>query len=312
MADEKKQDQSQVPTEEVNKRIKPAMAIIKQLFSHLDSLREKEASEKATKDAVELAQQNAEAIMEQPKEIYVSLDGDNIGNAVARAEEKDDERTLSEISSRINAGQEVLKQWALGHGGKLIEAGGDEGLVKVPSHAKDRIEELRQQYRRVVGATATVGVGAKISESTKARMLGKLRGKNQIVFWEPQLQKELDIRGKEEGGEAKKIKTAGLLEPHPDTEPKKEESEQPKEQSKKAPEKPHEDLVPLDEKEKEEDEDEENWGQNPDELVAPEEEEEDRIPHFSKFPSAFIDEALSRGMEPHTYARLLRSYGHDV
>lgn len=329
MADEKKEQTTQqvdqpveseqqapeqtIPTEDINKRIKPAMSIIREIFARIDSLREKEAQEKATKDAVELAQQNAEVVAEQPKDIYVSLDGDNIGNAVARAEEKDDERLLSEISSKINAGQDVLKQWAISHGGKLIEAGGDEGLVKVPSHAKEKVEELRQQYRRIVGATATVGVGEKISESTKARMLGKLRGKNRVVFWEPQLQKELDLRTKESGGEAGKIKAAGLAgaeEPQLDLdsqEPKQEQPAQPAEQESKSVK-----SQKTPQEEPEEDDEEEGPWEGFNKMMAPEDDDEEPIPHSNSFPKWLVDEALSHGMEPHTYALLLRSNGYDI
>ena len=319
MADEKQQKQLPetpnqavgkdfVASEDVNKRIKPAMAIIKELFARINEKREKEAQEKATKDAVELAQQSAEAIMEQPKEIYVSLDGDNIGNAVARAEEKDDEKELADISSRINSGQDVLKQWALTNGGKLIEAGGDEGLVKVPSHAKEKIEELRQLYRRTVGATATIGVGSKISDSTKARMLGKLRGKNQIVFWEPEMKKELDLRVQESGGEAGKIKAAGLIDR------KEPESSKDKKQLKR-PENIHRWASSPEELEhfKDEDDDEEQPWNGPLNRIAPEDEEgEEDIPESRGLPDWLVNEALSYGMEPHSYIRLLRSYGHEI
>lgn len=332
MADEKQkpqlpQDQQQafVASEDVNKRIKPAMAIIKELFSRIDQKRQAEAQEKATKDAVELAQQNAEMVMEQPKEIYVSLDGDNIGNAVARAEEKDDEKALADISNRINSGQEVLKQWALSNGGKVIEAGGDEGLVKVPSHAKNQIEQLRQSYQRVVGATATVGMGFKISESTKARMLGKLRGKNRVVMWEPEMQKELDLRVRESGGEASKIKTAGLGGQAEMPEPKQQPEQQPKEMAPVqvkdsdnsiqtiagSKQEPSLNFTPKGPEEIDLGEEPEAPWDGHFQMVSPEDEDDEEMPS-KKFPDWLVNEALDHGMEPHTYARLLRSYGHEI
>lgn len=94
-------------------------------------------------------------------------------------------------------------------GGKVIEQGGDEGLVKVPASAKPHIEELRAQYASVVGATATVGVGKKISESTQARMLGKLKGKNQTVYFDESTARELKLRLQDqEQTEPNKIRAA--------------------------------------------------------------------------------------------------------
>lgn len=309
-----------VATEDVNKRIKPAMAVIRELMAKIDSKRKKEAEEKATKDSIKLAEQNAQIVQEAPKQIYVSLDGDNIGNAVARAEEKDDEKTLADISRRINNGQEVLKQWAATHGGKLIEAGGDEGLVKVPGYAQERVEELREQYKRVVGATATVGIGSTISESTKARMLGKLRGKNRVVVWEPEMQKEMQLRMQEKGtSEAGKIQAAGLggeTGPVAATKEAPAKEQEPEEKPKEsAPSKQgaHRYVTSDDELKQFQDEDEEPSWTESHQMIAPEEEEDEPHPSTKeKLPEWVIDEAISRGFEPHTYARLLRSYGNRV
>jgi hypothetical protein len=150
-----------------------------------------------------------EVVDEKPTMLYVSYDGDNIGNAVARAEEKDDEEELAQMSRRIEAGQKLASDWCLSVQGTIIEQGGDEGLLKVPSTAIHRVEELRATYYSIVGATLTVGIGAKISQSTKARMLGKLRGKNQVCQFDESTEEELNIKLKDQDKtEANKIRTA--------------------------------------------------------------------------------------------------------
>jgi hypothetical protein len=145
------------------------------------------------------------------KSVYISFDGDNIGNAVARAENMDDEQTLAQVSQKIQAGQDLFVNFLTQHQGRLIQAGGDEGLGICNSNCLVDLEEFRQQYKELVGATVTVGVGTKISEATKARMLGKLRGKDQVCHFDGSTEKEIELRSQTEDPEAKKLGQAGLI-----------------------------------------------------------------------------------------------------
>lgn len=144
--------------------------------------------------------------------VYVSFDGDSIGNKVALAEERDDEESIRDISERIRAGGDLFHKWVQRHDGVELEQGGDEGLAKVPEKALEDLETFRTDYSRLVSATVTVGVGRKISEATKARMLGKLKGKNRIETFsdstESQLKAALEARGPQD--EASKIREAGF------------------------------------------------------------------------------------------------------
>lgn len=144
------------------------------------------------------------------KLIYVSMDGDNIGNKVAQAEAENDEQRLTEMSHKINAGQSVFGTWVQSVGGSIIESGGDEGLAKVPASAIDKIENFRSQYMSVSGATVTVGIGDSISDSTKARQLGKLKGKNKVEFFGAGSVEELK-RLLKPVDEAQKIIDSGVL-----------------------------------------------------------------------------------------------------
>lgn len=195
---------------ELDARIAPALEIIKELLDRAKA-RQAEESNEETDEQVAEAVGSGQAQVEQytPKFLYVSMDGDNIGNAVARAEEQDDEGKLSEMSERIDAGLELFRNWATQCGGEIIEAGGDEGLAKVPDTALDLIEEFRANYFQVVGATVSVGVGLKISECTKARELAKLRGKDQTCVFDQNTEQELELRLEDtQQDEATKIKTA--------------------------------------------------------------------------------------------------------
>lgn len=118
--------------------------------------------------------------------VYVTFDGDNIGKLVERAEAKNDEKTLSEVSKKIKIAEDMFRTWISRVGGEVIETGGDEGLGKIPESKIDKIEDFRQLYKDITDNTVTVGIGKIIPEASKARMLGKLTGKDKVVQYNEQ------------------------------------------------------------------------------------------------------------------------------
>lgn len=215
--------------EGVDKRIGPGLQILQLIFQKIQSRKKVEAERKEEEATGELAQQGAMPILDIQGFHYVAFDGDGIGNKIAQAEEMDDEAGLRQQSAAIEAGQKVAWAWAKKYGGKLIEDGGDQGIVKVPTIALDAVEDLRADYLKASGATLTVGIGDSISESTKARMLGKLRGKNQAVTFNEDTKKELKIRKEAEPSPDanKKLIAAGLGAPPnaPGTNPDQEQQD---------------------------------------------------------------------------------------
>jgi hypothetical protein len=196
---------------DMDSRIKPALDMIRALMDKVNDRKRREKVEENSKkpETSLLNTTESEIILNPLEHIYVSIDGDNIGNAVARAEEMDDEETLSDISNRINAGQDAMKEWAIRMGGYVVEQGGDEGVLKVPATAIKDVENLRSIYLQAVGATASVGIGKKISESTKARVVAKLRGKDQAVVYDPSIPHEMELRLKDKDSmEARKLSEA--------------------------------------------------------------------------------------------------------
>lgn len=190
---EEKEKEEQDPSRD--EKIEGAVKILKKLLSTAKQRQDQAKQDGEKRDAEAYKKQDAEVVMPQGEQVYVSLDGDHIGNAIMRAEEANDEETLKDVSRRIDAGQSLMVQWAEQMGGETIEAGGDEALLKVPKQALEHLTDLRKQYHSLVGATATVGVGETIRDSTKARMLGKLRGRNRVVVWEgEEMERELEHR----------------------------------------------------------------------------------------------------------------------
>ena len=196
---------------DMDSRIKPALDMIRTLMQKVNERKKREKiNEDSDKPEYKIANTSESEVLFNPNDqIYVSVDGDNIGNAVARAEETDDEDKLTEISSRINAGQDIMKDWAIRMGGYVVEQGGDEAVMKVPATAMSDLENLRSLYVQTVGATCSIGVGKKISESTKSRMLAKLKGKDRVVVFDKSTSQELELRLKDKDStEASKIRNA--------------------------------------------------------------------------------------------------------
>lgn len=200
-------------TEEFSKRIEPALTIIKEIMKRAENKRQERAEIDATKESITLAAQGAVVVLDAESPYYVTMDGDGIGNQIARAQYTDDEAKVKEVSRKIDAGMHLFMNWATTLCGTIIEVGGDEGQVKVPVAALDHIEEFRASYLKQVGATVTVGVGKTISQSIQARELGKLRGKNQVVYFDENTEKELNLRLKTEGDQTaeRKLIDSGVV-----------------------------------------------------------------------------------------------------
>lgn len=123
--------------------------------------------------------------------IYMAYDGDNAGRLVGQAVLANDEAALSEVSSRIALGHEIVSRWVQEQGGKVISGGGDEGTFAIPADAVANVEQLRSDYQFTTQLTMTVGVGNSLSEAGKALMAGKFRGKDQVVQYDPSVDNDI-------------------------------------------------------------------------------------------------------------------------
>jgi GNAT superfamily N-acetyltransferase len=146
-------------------------------------------------------------------ELFISFDGDNIGAAAGRALLNDDVAGVRKISASIEAGEDLWVNWAITAGGEKESAGGDEGCVKIPSDKVAEVEQIRQQYQDLVGASCSVGIGLKISEASKALMVAKLRGKDRIILWHPSMESELQAAQQKPQTEADKLSEHYLTDP---------------------------------------------------------------------------------------------------
>jgi hypothetical protein len=126
------------------------------------------------------------------KTVYVSIDGDDIGKLHGQAILSDDPQAVEDISHKINMGQEIFGDWAHKWDGKQISFGGDEGIWEIPEEALDELETIRKDYEYATGFTVSVGVGKKMSESGRALLVAKVKGKNQTIYYTPQIEDEIN------------------------------------------------------------------------------------------------------------------------
>ncbi len=129
--------------------------------------------------------------MENSNMLYMAYDGDNAGRQVGRAILADDPDALHEVSARINLGHEIVSRWVQSHGGQFISGGGDEGTFSIPADAMADIETLRGDYQFATNLTMTIGAGASLSQAGKSLLIGKFRGKNTVVQYDPSLEEEI-------------------------------------------------------------------------------------------------------------------------
>lgn len=122
--------------------------------------------------------------------IFVAADGDSIGSKVARASLADDVDGLRDVSSKIVAGNELIKDFAVNCGGQVISDGGDEANIRIPVASAEDLEALRTDYAYTVGATLSLGVGTSLSQASKALDVAKLNGKNQILQYTPDVEQQ--------------------------------------------------------------------------------------------------------------------------
>lgn len=122
---------------------------------------------------------------------YIAVDGDSIGVEVGRSVLRDDVEALKATSKRINAGQSEILDFIKRYGGEEISGGGDEFVFQLPDPMVQKLEELRQQYKRIVGATLSVGVGSSLSEAGKALAYTKVTGKDKITPYSDHVEQTL-------------------------------------------------------------------------------------------------------------------------
>lgn len=131
--------------------------------------------------------------------IIISCDRDGIGRVTGEARLRDDVEGVRRIDQAIGKGQKVLESWALSTGGSVIEAHGDEVCLELPAAALADLPGVRKLYHDATGATLSVGVGKTLSQSAKALLAAKLRGRDQVVLYGDDVEQEVAAASEKPG-----------------------------------------------------------------------------------------------------------------
>ena len=143
--------------------------------------------------------------------IYIATDGDNIGASVERAALSNDIKEIKKQDKIIKRGNQTIRKWIKKRKGSIYIDGGDDISFTIHKKYLDEIEELRNKYHEATGYTITVGVGDSISEAAHAMIYGKLKGKNQVNRWTPEIESIISQHDKKPETAEEKYQKEGLL-----------------------------------------------------------------------------------------------------
>lgn len=143
--------------------------------------------------------------------IYIATDGDNIGASVERAALSNDIKEIKKQDKIIKRGNQAIRKWIKKRHGSIYIDGGDDISFTIHKKYLDEIEELRNKYHEATGYTITVGVGDSISEAAHAMIYGKLKGKNQVNKWTPEIESIISQHDKKPETAEEKYQKEGLL-----------------------------------------------------------------------------------------------------
>ena len=130
--------------------------------------------------------------------VYLAVNGDDVGTRIGNAIANDDHQDLANASSTIDQAHKKIDEWAEGIGGKKITGSGDEAIYLVPDDALAQMDSIRQDYQESSGHGLTVGVGASMSQASKALIYGKMNGKNQTIHYDPNMEDYLSDESSDE------------------------------------------------------------------------------------------------------------------
>ena len=123
--------------------------------------------------------------------VFISFDADSAGQLIGKAVLNDDPEEMAAVSERIELGNRLFNRWIRERNGKTYSSGGDQGVYSVDEKYINELEELRIDYHYATKLTVSIGIGKHLSESGQALLMAKLKGKDQIVFFDKKTKEEI-------------------------------------------------------------------------------------------------------------------------
>lgn len=117
--------------------------------------------------------------------------GDGLTRKLNQAKVTNNVEEIRRVSANIEKGNQLFASWALRALGSTIEEQGDEILVELDAAQLLELESIRKQYITATECTVSVGIGKKVSDATRALLAAKLKGGNRSVFYDKDVEKEI-------------------------------------------------------------------------------------------------------------------------
>jgi len=123
--------------------------------------------------------------------VYLAFKTDRNPKEIDYASAADDFERMARFAQVQETGNDGWKSWALANNGEVIIMNGDEGRIRIPAEKLTELPHLRSQYAETVGATVSVGVGAKMSEADKALQAAQKAGGDRIRLYDQSVEEDL-------------------------------------------------------------------------------------------------------------------------
>jgi GTP cyclohydrolase III len=118
-------------------------------------------------------------------ELYIAVDGDNVGSKLEHLTIMNDMATLEVFSEEFNSSMIWFKnQLVQNFDAKIIFYGGDNllAVVHTESFSLEALEFLRSEFATKTGSTLSIGIGDVPRKAYLALKLAKTGGKNVIRY----------------------------------------------------------------------------------------------------------------------------------
>lgn len=114
------------------------------------------------------------------KYIYYGIDGDKIGRKIETMFIKSEEENIKRFSELIDNAINRLEEIIIEKDGIIVFSGGDSILFK-GDFTDDFCERLLEEFVRITGCTASMGIGSSLTETFLSMKIAKTFGGGRVL-----------------------------------------------------------------------------------------------------------------------------------
>jgi hypothetical protein len=125
--------------------------------------------------------------------LFLAFSGDNIENFLDQAKQNDNAEEVRRLAYAFEKGNKIIESWAISTGGSVVETSISSVLIEIEAYCLKDLETIKKQYESAAKTTASVGIGRRLSEASRALTVAQEKGPGQSSFFtkEDELKKTL-------------------------------------------------------------------------------------------------------------------------